>query len=1188
MLNNIASKITKVIQAVDSNPVSIKTDGDKIFLSNALSKDDTSIYKESGERINIDSIKSAITNSDMNNMVSKMNCYSDIIDTNVKLGIGDGFLKIYDNITYGSGVAYNSIREVLPYFIITRDKIVNFNYNLDDVYTVEYNVYDYRLELINSGRNNHGSHVEFLNALNLTTNNIIGPNVQYITKNSNDPNKATLHYFNNMNAICLLELDTDDGIGRDVVKYDVRDPKGMLFDKKFELDFTSSDLPVINKEYNSKNYNERLESASSEIREAKDAKIQGDLIYSLHETKSISNSSDVIKVWSLKNTKVAKNTINVKGDKFVILPNNRVVTIKGNTVYLYKPDGSNKSFNVNESLTCIEVIKYTQVAVGSNSGNIYFLSIDNDNIVIESQVNVGSKVSNIKSSKTEKVLCYATGSSVGVIDYAGIVLKSETFSACNYIELLSETTSGSSFVAVSNRHVSGKLITKIINVKGSVVSIETKGNDDVNRVAYNQTCDSIIKYNSISGLIKFSENIIIALFDNDQIVCYDPYNNYCYYIQNIHNNFTFFLNGKTISVVDNILVNEISLYLNDFTQVYSPLSSFFSKKTNELQLGISDINMNDHTMVLFTKDYIIHSADANSYYSAKKIIVNKHTKRTTNYNIDSKEFWDNNYSKAYEYTNVHHFVDYEKNLLIVIKVSTAASNSEYGDYLLNIQVVDLDTTNSLINKTKRLSNSSVDYFKDPQIYYYDYVNDEFIYALKTDRFDNFETFYIMRSKIPFSNSNYRILYKRRTENLEDWELKGANILLNPERGNETILTYNFNSKAVTFLKQGSISNTVIKSKINSNSFKDYSEPLTETIDNNIVSHFTYGDYYDHTNTIAKNSRLMFIDHKSLKIVNQYESFINKYHYIQYYGKFLLNIKNYTDIRNSVYLCKSKDSYLNIIDKTGASNVFEKNYQNPRSISKVNALDSNLMKFIKSDDKYLHYISSGVLYIYNILKNGTRITGTSLKNSITISKSNIQYMSEVHNDKIIVLASNRFLVIDINTGQTRESAVSGLSVTFKSFRLNKYSNTLFAYADNSSSVYIIDYNTGTLLKTITLPDRIHTLGVVDHDTIIFSMNNNGSNKYITKYNIYETQTHNIATFDNNKGENRIVMLDESRKAALVYNTYALYYLNLTNNAVHTISEYFNINNIVGITQLDSNTISIRVNDDRCEIVELPLF
>lgn len=1179
MLNNIASKITKVIQAVDSNPVSIKTDGDKIFLSNALSKDDTSIYKESGERINIDSIKSAITNSDMSNMVSKMNCYSDIIDTNVKLGIGDGFLKIYDNITYGSGVAYNSIREVLPYFIITRDKIVNFNYNLDDVYTVEYNVYDYRLELINSGRNNHGSHVEFLNALNLTTNNIIGPNVQYITKNSKDPNKATLHYFNNMNAICLLELDTDDGIGRDVVKYDVRDPKGMLFDKKFELDFTSSDLPVINKEYNSKNYNERLESASSEIKEAKDAKIQGDLIYSLHETKSKSNPSDVIKVWSLKNTSVAKNTINVKGDKFVVLPNNRVVTIKGNTVYLYKPDGSNKSFNINESLTCIEVIKYTQVAVGSNSGNIYFLSIDNDNIVIESQVNVGSKVSNIKSSKTEKVLCYATGSSVGVIDYAGIVLKSETFSACNYIELLSETTSGSSFVAVSNRHVSGKLITKIINVKGSVVNIETKGNDDVNRVAYNITNSETLN-NNITRLIKFSENILVILLDNDMVVCYDPYNNYSYYIQNIYSNFTFFINGKTISVIDKILANETIIYLNDCTYVYSPLDAFFSKNSNELKLAVSDIDMNKHSNVLFTKDYIIHGADIGKYL-ANKTIINKYTKRSTTYNIGRKEILGSGSTKPYVFNKVQHLVDYENNILIVIKISDPDDNTVVGKFLINIQVIDLTTATAIINKTRTFSNRSEDgdydyIYKYMEICHYDYMNDEIIYCLRI-----FNSLYITRSK--FGDTNYyKCLFEQdlRYNNAE----KSPSILAIPERGKEVILQYDYNTKNLIFLNKGLRNNSVIKTKPN-NCFKEYFKDLSEAVNKDIISHYTYNNESDRYNNIIKNSKLLFIDSKTMRVINQYEKVINKYHYIQYYGRFLLNIKNYTDIRNSIYICKSKNSYLNIIDKEGNTNIFDNYYQNVQSSGKMNIVDVN---FINSDDRYVYYISNGTLYIYNILRNKNKITGTSLKDSIRITQSNIKEMSEIHDNKIIILAGNSFTVIDANLRESRTFTINNLSVTFKSFRLNKYSNTLFAYADNSSSVYIIDYNTGTLLKTINLPDTIHTLGIVDHDTIIFSMNNNGSNKYITKYNIYETQTHNIATFDNNKGENRIVVLDESRKAALVYNTYALYYLNLTNNAVHTISEYFNINNIVGITQLDSNTISIRVNDDRCEIVELPLF
>ena len=201
---------------------------DKIhYINSSL---DNNPVKESVERVQKDEAEVKKLKAKLNPHV---NCYGDLIDTKIKLGAGEGVMRIYASIERGSNVIYSTIPEKIhPYFIITKEKIINFDYTMGPEYKIEYIAYDHTLKKLSSGKDDCVSHIDFLSKMGASNENVVGPNV--VEKYTQDPNlKSSVLFDYDVNqAICYMPIANK---GLQYIKYDIRHPKGVIYAKKFHI-----------------------------------------------------------------------------------------------------------------------------------------------------------------------------------------------------------------------------------------------------------------------------------------------------------------------------------------------------------------------------------------------------------------------------------------------------------------------------------------------------------------------------------------------------------------------------------------------------------------------------------------------------------------------------------------------------------------------------------------------------------------------------------------------------------------------------------------------------------------------------------------------------------------------------------------------------------------------------------------
>lgn len=325
---------------------------------------------------------------------------------------------------------------LLPFFAITRDSIVNFDYSIDGSYYSQYRVYNHRLELQSEGTNRFKNHMEFVNNLNLHPSNIIGPNVMTTKVNSDTNEKATLIVSKRFNGNKYIRLKDDKFTGAySVLCTNVTDPKSILYGTKVEngLDDVGKDFAVFNSIHNPGS-----ESIfdSSNIESLVKAVPNHYHIYAACKFKDVSDRSyGIIKI-NINKTKNKYNTaeaekisLDYRVIDFNILKNNPKIGITLNEKFIEVFNLVNKTVinrislvsllnsNTLISATCMTILPDDTIVIGFTNGNVIYTRLKWSSTTesctiteIKRLSNTTSPILGISSSSVRNLVAFYTSS----------------------------------------------------------------------------------------------------------------------------------------------------------------------------------------------------------------------------------------------------------------------------------------------------------------------------------------------------------------------------------------------------------------------------------------------------------------------------------------------------------------------------------------------------------------------------------------------------------------------------------------------------------------------------------------------------------------------------------------------------------------------------------------------------------
>lgn len=482
-----------------------------------------------------------------------------------------GIISIRNVIITHAVPARTHTFNLLPFFAITRDSIVNFDYSIDGSYYSQYRVYNHRLELQSEGTNRFKNHMEFVNNLNLHPSNIIGPNVMTTKVNSDTNEKATLIVSKRFNGNKYIRLKDDKFTGAySVLCTNVTDPKSILYGTKVEngLDDVGKDFAVFNSIHNP---NSESLFDSSNIESLVKAVPNHYHIYAACKFKNVSDRDYGIIKLNINKTKSKYNTaeaekisLDYRVIDFNILKNNPKIGVTLNEKFIEVFNLVNKTVinrislisllnsNTLISATCMTILPDDTIVIGFTNGNVIYTRLkwgtttESCTITeVKRLSNTTSPILGISSSSVRNLIVFYTSSNAYIYNKDYSLIKNILTNG-DKVQVVSSTEKkdiiyryGRSlekyeYDGSSQMNTEDNLTSLFFSLTDRSANINTVHNiDNFNVLVSSNAGNFILNGNSLNNFD--SVGINLSLFNSNNI-----------YIDNIFNALYLFENGITV------------------------------------------------------------------------------------------------------------------------------------------------------------------------------------------------------------------------------------------------------------------------------------------------------------------------------------------------------------------------------------------------------------------------------------------------------------------------------------------------------------------------------------------------------------------------------------------------------------------------------------------------------------------